>query len=469
MKPLSLVPLAAALLATASRAAEITIEARPFTLEKSLSAAVLPGEGVVAVGVEPKAWADFKIVEIAAHGAKVAKGGVLVRFDAEGFDRKLVDARRSLETSRLNLAQAERDLKQLKETSEHKLEAFRRAAEIAREENEYFTKTRRKVSEESAAEQLDGRRHFLDNQREELKQLAEMYKADDLTENTEEIILTRQKNAVQNAEFQLKVAELDYKRTMEVSLPRETVSLANAERDSALALDKAREDIPRALALKELELASTKTAFERETQNLAELEADRKLMEIKAPTEGVFLHGVIENGRWSTGEGVKALVKNGRPLPNKPFAAFVPSGAKLQLHAFADEGGARALKKDLAGVATLAGREDSDIPVKVAEVASTPSVDGSFPVVLTADWPKDVQVVPGGAASVRVIAYHQDKAIAVPTRAIRYGADGWTVEVKLADGKTERRKIQRGRVSGEMTEIRSGLEAGQVIIAPDKA
>ena len=64
-------------------------------------------------------------------------------------------------------------------------------------------------------------------------------KADDLTENTEEIILTRQKNAVQNAEFQLKVAELDYKRTMEVSLPRETVSLANAERDSALALDKA--------------------------------------------------------------------------------------------------------------------------------------------------------------------------------------------------------------------------------------
>lgn len=469
MKPLSLVPLAAALFATASKAAEITIEARPFTVEKSLSAAVLPGDGMVAIGVEPKAWADFKIVEIAAHGAKLAKGDVLVRFDAEGFDRKLDDARRSLKTNSLNLAQAERDLKHLKETAEHKLEAIRRAAEIAREENAYFTKTRRKISEESAAEQLESRRQFLDNQREELKQLSEMYKADDLTENTEEIILTRQKNAVQNAEFQLKVAELEYKRTMEVGLPRETISLANAERDSAIALAKALEDTPRAIALKELEVASLKTAVERETRSLAELEADRKLMEIKAPADGTFVHGVIENGRWTTGEAVKALVRNGRPLPNKPFAAFVPASTRLQLHAFVDEAGARALKKDLAGVATLSGREDSDIPIKVAEVAVVPAVDGSYPVLLEADWPEGVQAVAGGGASARVIAYHQDKAIAVPTRAIRYGTDGWTVEVKLADGKTERRKIQRGRVSGEMTEIRSGLEAGQVVIAPDKA
>lgn len=469
MKRLSLVPLAVSLLATASDAAEITVEARPFTLEKSFAAGVLPGDGVLPVQVEPKAWGDFKILEIAAHGAKVSKGDMLVRFDVEGFDRKLADARRGLETSRLGLAQAERDLKHLKETSEHKLDALRRAADTAREENDYFTKIRRKVAEEAAAEALDSRRQFLENQREELKQLAEMYKADDLTENTEEIILTRQKNAVQNAEFQLRVAELDHKRTLEVSLPRETISLANAQRDAALALAKALEDTPRAISLKELELAALKTGLERETQGLAELEADRKLMEVKAQADGWFIHGTIENGRWAAGEAVKALVKNGRPVPNKPFATVVPTNAPFRLHAFVDEASARVLKKDLAGIATLTGREDRDVAVKVTELATLSTAEGNYPVVLEAAWPKDLQPVTGGGASVRLIAYHQEKAIAVPTRAIRYGAEGWTVEVKLADGKTERRKIERGRVSGELTEIRSGLEVGQVVIAPDKA
>ena len=40
--------------------------------------------------------------------------------------------------------------------------------------------------------------------------------------------------------------------------------------------------------------------------------------------------------------------------------------------------------------------------------------------------------------------------------------------MKLADGKTERRPVKRGRISGENTEILSGLEVGQVVIAPEK-
>jgi hypothetical protein len=67
---------------------------------------------------------------------------------------------------------------------------------------------------------------------------------------------------------------------------------------------------------------------------------------------------------------------------------------------------------------------------------------------------------------VSVISYSNEKAIAVPSKAIELGVKGWTIELKLADGKTERRVVTRGKSTGELTEIIAGAEAGQVVIVP---
>jgi len=463
---LSALPLFPAILAAASHAGEITIEPHPFTIEKSFNATAMPDVDGTLIQIEPKTWTDYQIVDLAAHGSKVSKGDVLVRFDAENIDKKLVDVKRWLESNALNIAQAEADLKNLVETSPHKLDAYRRAAEIAKEENSYFTKTRRKATEETAAQAVEHKKQMLSNQKEELRQLTKMYAADDVTEETEEIILTRQKEDVVTAEFNLRMEELDYKRTLEVTLPREAVSLANNERDTAINLLKAEQDIPRAISLKKLELETLKTTHQREKDALAELEHDRTLFEIKAPSDGWFYHGPIENGRWTPTEAVKTLFKHGRPLPNRPFATFVPAKAKLGIVAFVEDGTARSLKDGLAGIAVLSGREDVEVPVKIAKIAETPGTDGTFRADLTATWPAEPATVAGASVQARFIAYNQAAAIAVPTKAVTYDAKGWTVEVKLADGKTERRPVKRGRVSGDNTEILSGLEAGQVIIAP---
>lgn len=465
LSALHLVPI---LLAAASQAGEIPIEKRPFTQEQSFPATVLPEQGAVLIQFEPQAWSDFEIAEVAAHGSKVAKGDVLVRFDPETIDKKLVDSKRSLESGALALAQAELDLKHLEETTPHRLDAYKRAAEVAKEEHAYFTKTRRKATEEQAAQELERRKQMLSNQQEELKQLGKMYDADDVTEETEEIILTRQKDDVAAAEFALRMETLDYKRTLEVTLPREAISLANNERDTALNLLKAQEELPRAIAQKKIELAALKTSQQREKEALAELEKDRALFEITAPADGWFYHGPVENGRWTTGDLVKTLVKHGRPAPNKAFATFVPAAAKLALTAFLEEATANALKTELTGTATLAGREDLEIPVTLTALSPTPGADGTYRADLGATWPKELTPVTGATAKVRIISYHQAEAIAVPTRALQYHPQGWSVEVKLADGKTEKRRVKRGRVADDLTEIVSGLEVGQVIISPEK-
>ncbi len=462
---LHLVP---ALAPALSIAGDITIEQRPFTIEKTFNAAALPEQGCTLLQVEPLAWTDFEILDVAEHGSRVSKGDVLIRFDSEDIDKKLVDTRRALETETLSLAQAELDLKNLLQTSPFKLDAYKRAAEIAKEENSYFNKTRKQATEESAKQDLERRKQALENQKEELRQLTKMYAADDVTEETEEIILTRQKDAVASAEHMLRMEQLQYDRTLQVTLPRETVTLSNSERDTAISLAKAEQDIPRAIELKKLEVEGLKTSLQRSKDALTKLEKDRGLFEFKAPADGWFYHGSIENGRWSTGEAVKSLVEHGRPGVNRNFATFVPATAKLGLVGFLDEASARSLKASLEGTATLSGREDAEIPVKISKLAAAPGTDGLYRADLNAEWPKDLTPAAGSVAQTRFIAYRQDKAITVPNKALSHDAQGWTVEVKLADGKTERRTIKRGRVSAESTEILSGLEAGQVIVSPDK-
>lgn len=466
MTRLTALQLVPALFAAAAHAGEITVEPRPFTLETAVTATALPDKGGVLLQLEPKSWADFQIIELAPHGRRVAKGDLLVRFDAEAIDKKIVDRRRALEADTLTLAQAELDLKLLQETAPNTLDGLTRAAEIAREEHTYFTKIRRKATEDTAAQELERKKQMLSNQQEELKQLAKMYAADDLTESTEEIILTRQKDDVIAAEFALRMETLDYKRTLDVTLPREAVTLANNERDTAIQLRKAGEDIPRSIELKKIELATLKTSHQRDQQALAELEADRELFAFKAPADGWFYHGPIENGRWSPGEALKTLFKGGHPPANRPFATFVPASAKLALVAFLDDAVARSLTAELAGTATLAGREDLEIPVKLTQLATTPGPDGTYRADFSAVWPKSLTPATGASVQLRLIPYHQPAAIAIPTKALAYDPKGWTVEVKLADGKTERRPVKRGRVSKEETEILAGLEVGQVILTP---
>ena len=456
----------APVLIAAAHAAEITVEPRPFSVEIAFTATALPDKGCVLLQLEPKSWPDFEILELAAHGRRVVKGDTLVRFDPEAIDKKLVDARRGVASGILTLAQAELDLKHLQETAPHTLAALGRAAEIAAEENAYFIKTRRKATEEAVAQALERKKQMLSNQQEELKQLAKMYAADDLTESTEEIILTRQKDDVIAAEFALRMEVLEHKRAIEVTLPREALTLADSERDTALKLRKAQEDIPRSIALHKLELDALKTAHLREKETLANLEADRALFEIKAPADGWFYHGPIENGRWSPAEALKSLFKGGRPPASRPFATFVPAVAKLAWVAFLDEAAARSLKPELTGTAALAGREDIEIPVKLIQAATAPGPDGTYRADLSATFPKDFTPATGATAQIRLISYQQAAAISIPTKALAYDAKGWTVEVKLADGKTERRPVKRGRVSKDDTEILSGLEVGQVVLAP---
>lgn len=454
-----------ALLAATAHSGEITLEMKPFHIAHSIDATALP-DATTPIRLDAEAWGLFEIVTVAAHGSAVKKGDALVVFETEEIDKKLADTKQAIAAAKLNLAQAELDLATLEKTVPEQLARLERAAAEAAEELEHFTKTARKSAEESAGFELKRKEQVLASYKEELKQLLKMYEADDLTEETEEIILQDQKDAVQAAEFALRMEILNNKRTLEVSLPRQLTALTQNRDDTALSLDKGAKDLPRSVELKKIEVAALKTGLERDAKALADLEKDRTLFEIKAPADGIFYHGAIEDGKWTTGDLVKTLEPGGAAPVGITFATFIPSAAKPVIQAFPDQATARVLAVGAEGIAVVPGREDIAIPVSLKSIASTPAPDLTHPATFTATWPEKFNTAPGQSLQIRVVSHNNDKAITVPTKALTYGPKGWTVEVKLADGKTEKRPVTRGRSDAENTEITAGLEAGQVVIVP---
>ncbi len=449
-------------------AGEIVIEPRPFEIVVELDAKAMPAKDVAWVRLQPEEWSSFSIIALADHGQSVLKGDTLVAFDAQAIDRRIADLKQSTTRLTLNLADARESLAQLKETAPHRLDAARRAAETAANDFEYFTKTDRKAEEEKSVQRLEYNRQRLDNEKEELRQLKQMYAADDVTEDTEEIILTRQQNAVKMAEFELRMATLQHERRVEVLLPRTAIDMANAKRDTAIAQRRAETSIPRDIELATGRLLALETELQRDQELLAKLQKDRALFEIKASADGIFYHGALDKGRWTTGELIRSLKVGGLAPLEQAFATLVPAGTPLELVAHTSASTARRLKTGNTGNAVLGGREDLDIPVTVEQAALVPDTDGQYAVRLKASWPKDIAsaVHAGNPAKAQLVSYQNPKAIVIPQAALSYGSAGWQVKVKLADGKTEQRRVKRGAQDGGDIEILSGLEAGQVIITP---
>lgn len=454
-----------ALIATAAQAGELTLEEKPFHIVQEFSATALPTEST-PIRIDPEAWSSFKISNITQHAATVKKGEPLVIFETEDIDEKLTELKRSAEVKALELTQAELELATLEETLQEKLNRLQRSADAAAEELVYFTDTRRKALEESATQDLKRQEQILASVKEELKQLLQMYEADDITEDTEEIILKNQRDKVAYQQFALRMEILEHKRNIEVSIPRQEISLIERRDDTALSLAEGKKNLPRAVSLKKLEVAGMKSELFKLRESLAETEKDRKLFEIKAPSDGVFYHGAIVYGKWITGDLVKTLEPGGLAPTGKTFATFIPQAPEMSVIALVKQETAAALAETKNGIGTLKGREDMGFPVEVSAVALRPQTDGAYLVILNASWPEEMSPAPGQALSVSAVSYSSSKAITVPTKALKYGPQGWTVEVKLADGKTEARPVTRGKGDGEETEITAGLQAGQVIIVP---
>lgn len=465
MKPTR--PLIAALtvLAPAAFAGEFTVEKKPFKATVSIDGTFLPDK-VHTLKIEPKAWADFTISSLVPQAGEVKKGAPVVSLDTKAIDRQLADGVDATKIRKMALAAAERDLINLEKTTPWKLKTAEQSYQRAKADHAYYVEVSRPQLEESAKRSLQSVERYLESATEELNQLLKMYKEDDLTEETEEIILKRQRYSVEAAEYRLKIMQKSTKRSLEVTIPRGALDKEQAIKDAEVAWLTQKETLPRALEQKRLEVKKARLDDKRADEKTAELKADRAQMDLTSPAAGRVYHGEIANGRWNPAIAAKFMKVGGKIAPKIVFASVVPADAGLELCASVDETVMNRLRAGQKGYVAPVAAPRSRLSVTVARVATYPGVDGKYQVVLTTSGEAaGINLVPGMKGKAKIITNDAGDNLTIPTNALKEGPDGsYSVTVK---GKDQPVAVQVGLESGGKIVVLSGLNAGDVVITPE--
>ena len=168
------------------------------------------------------------------------------------IDEKIKGLRFELELATLDLQVAVADLELLETTSPMELAALERKNKKVQEDLKRYKKIKRPHQQESAEIALKNAHDSLAYAEEELKQLRRMYESDDLTEETEEIVLTRAETAVERSKFSLKSAKIKKEEALSFKIPRESVTLEETAKRSELDLKTSRKTHPVALLKKRI-------------------------------------------------------------------------------------------------------------------------------------------------------------------------------------------------------------------------
>lgn len=357
--------------------------------------AVFEAVTMVPVAASPKAWTDLTVLEAVPHGSRVNRGDVLVKLDLDRLRDYIQDMELDRPAAALALQLATVETENLQQTTPFKLDAAKRAQRVATEDLAYFEKTGRAQKEKAANYSVKSAQQRLANDKEELKQLQKMYKADDLIEETEEIILKRQKFAVEMAEYNLESAALNAEWSLQNTIPREADFFKAQKRDQDAALSLSERTLPGNLTKKQYELEKLKRDQKKTEKRLADLKADLENLTLRAPVAGLVYYGACELGKWTTGINVaKKLVPGGKLMPGEIIMTVVVPD-KLRLKAVIPESELGQYKPGQEGTATLVSAPDRKFSIRLDEIAPVPLLTGGFEARLSVRGATPAHVTPG--------------------------------------------------------------------------
>jgi multidrug resistance efflux pump len=428
------------------------------------------------VVLRPEVWTSFEIKEIVEHGSKVHRGQVLVKFDDERIKEAIDDLELDQRLNELAIRRAEEDLPRQERSIALALENAERTDKETKQDYARYNEIDRPMVLKSVENSLRRSQFNLDYEKDELEQLEKMYAADDLTEETEEVVLKRQRNLVSFAEFSLENAKLNRDEILSILLPRLDIQMKQSLETAEIALARAKMASAIDVNRGRYELEQRKQARSQSLERHAKLIKDRGLMEIKSPADGIVYYGQCVDGRWAD---MASLINRLRPHNNVTAGSVmmtVLESRPLIVLANVDEAKRPEIAVDQKVKISPPAEGSAKLDGKISKVSPVPTGAGRFAVELeltsevVPEW-----IVAGMTCKLRITAYDKADAVAVPKAAVRSDEDDedkkfvWIVDADDAEVKPVRRDVTVGKTSGNDTEILKGLKKGETISLEDES
>lgn len=328
----SFVPLA--LLCVLSLPGHVRAQDEPDSASDGDQAKSITVNGVFEAIVSHELSADteqidsWTIKRILPHGSTVKKGQNVVWFETEDAEEKLKDAERALRLAKIALEDEEFQYEQFLETQRLDRQAAQRAITKARKDYDHFVQTDQPRLKRTAEFNVKSAVASLANAQEELKQLEQMYKEDDLTEESEEIVLKRAKQAVESAEFRLEGTKIQSEQQLERGIAEQLAQQEDALARAQLTHQAALHNLDSARRKRDIEIAKKRLEFQQQQEEFDELKAERQRSVLTAPIDGLVMHGELNRGR--LGDKPSTLEAGSKVTAQQAIATVVDP-SKLQI------------------------------------------------------------------------------------------------------------------------------------------
>lgn len=303
------------------------------TTPAATKSAVLAPTNPTAWAYWPEEWnGPLLVLEVVPHGTQVKSGDVLARIDLRGLEEALRTAEldvRSAQVRHSGLVERQR----IEDESSSSTLAQARAA-LARSERAHAAWKERDLAFEVRGDEIAQRqeRSYVEDQVDELAQLEEMYKRDELVNGTEDLVLKRQKRALGIAQDSTALSRDRSKKRfdLDVALEREQRDEGQRAQTEAVGRQARSGDIDRAARIDALQRSAEELA-DKEAR-LARLRRDREALAAESPRDGVFLHGSTRD--WRTGRSPTRIERGATLAIHTEVAAVADAGtreARLEL------------------------------------------------------------------------------------------------------------------------------------------
>lgn len=418
----------------------------------------------IKVRLLPEAYGGgFEVAEVLKRGGRVKKGDVLVRLDSEGIDKAIDDARVEADHAarRLKIAQTEQVV--MKEDHATRIEQVAKARTRAEKELEIWDKYESPDMLRQQELGMQSREFGMADQKQELAQLEEMYSGTHLAQETKDIVLDRARRGVMMGEEYMKLAKHDEIVAKEYRHPQRDEQVRDALRWAREDESHAKIGVTSAEDRKAMDLEGAERSVKDAQEKLADLTADRSLLEVVAPADGIMTSIELEpRDNVGARQAICEILD-----PADLVVKFSALPEDLRILAPADGEAVRTVtlrlpdfpEIKLTGTITEMGEmisagggggEANTIPVTVKlESVSNPLVRLGLKCKVSAD---------------RALK----NVLAVPKEAITFDAGKTTVKVQGADGKSEERAIVIGPSNDKMTMVVDGLQAGDEVVIEEK-
>lgn len=435
---------------------------KPFKIQSTING-YLEDVDAREMAFSLKEWDELKVLYSPTHGERYVKGEIILRLDIEKIRHEIRNLTHDLSMLDLNQEMLEVELELAENLLPIRKNEIDQLESYLDEDVDRFRTTELPFKKKTSLMNVRRYEHLLAYSLEELNQLKKMYEADEMTEETEEIILKRAQNEVEQMRFYLEKAKNEFDKFNEIEAPRTLKEIMNSFETDHISFSAMRKRNLHEMKKKKLE--KQKMSEKRKLLALRKrfLEEDMKRMTMKSPLDGLLYWGSFDRGKWTGKKMLEGKLRKGGTLKSgEPIITISPM-TKVRARMDLPEELLHELKQDTKGKLEFNTMQSEFLSATVVEISTAPISAGFYDVELEITFPEGFSIpATGTACSFTFISYENKSALTLPEEAVF--EEDFDHEKKFVyelndKNKFRKRYVEVGRKSGGRVEILRGLKA----------